>query len=274
MSIDDTRRHPGSVGEALEIHRDRADEVLPTGDPTAIKQLYIELGDLLESAVGDHVESVPLLSFPEIAPVVTELLEGVPGRVLDAGCGPYPTLSLLLGRNRDRRIIALDIGLGIVRLARAYATRSGVRLLGVVGDLEALPFRESTFDAAACEDTIEHLPDDRRGLEELARVIRPSGRLVLTTPNRHRLDVMSKRVKERLRGERSASPSAYFAATTHLREYAWKDMERLVKRTFRITGRGVVDWSGNRRARFASRLVRWRPFRRLSRMVVLVLEPR
>lgn len=274
MSIDDTNRHPRSVGEALEIHRSHADEVLPKADGASIKRLYVELGELLEAAVGDDVEAVPLLSYPEIAPVVAGLLHDKRGLVLDAGCGPYPTLSLILSSRPDRRVVALDIGLGIVRLARAYASKRGIRLLGVVADLEALPFRNGAFDAAACEDTIEHVPDDESAVKEMARVMKPSGRLVLTTPNRIRLDVLSRRFKERLRGRGRSLPSAYFAASTHLREYTWPQLERLVRPWFSVVARAQVPWSGNYRARLANRLVGFHPLRRLGRMVVLSLEPR
>ncbi|MGH7857737.1 MAG: class I SAM-dependent methyltransferase, partial [Candidatus Binatia bacterium] len=269
MSTEDTSQHPLTVAEALEIHAGHADGVLPTADGAAVKRLYVELGGLLEAAVGDDLDAVPLLSYPEIAPVVSDLMEEVHGFVLDAGCGPYPTLSLLLGSRPDKTVVALDIGLGIVRLARAYAAKRGIRLIGVVADIEALPFRNNAFDGAACEDTIEHVPDDARAIRELARVMKSHGRVVLTTPNRIRLDVLSRRLKDRLRGRGRSAPSAYFAASTHLREYTWSQTERLIAPWFRVVVRAQVPWSGNSRARLANWLVRLSPMRLLDRIVVL-----
>ncbi len=262
-----------AVGQALQTHRAQVDDVLASGDAAAIKQLYVDLGDLLQAGAQGMSEAVPVLSFPETGPVVAAIAGRMTGRILDAGCGPNPVVSILLGRRPQATIVGVDIGLGTVRLARAHADSVGVRLLPVVGDLEALPFRDSVFDGSVCEDTIEHLPDDRAGVRELARVIRPGGQLVLATPNRRRLDVLVERWRDRRRGERRP-PSAYFAATSHLREYTWRDLERVVEPAFRVLQRAAVGWTGGWRARLANQLVRRWPGRDVSRVLVLELEPR
>ncbi len=46
-----------------------------------------------------------------------------------------------------------------------------------------LPFSDSQFDAALCFETLEHMPQPGRFLEELYRVLKPHGELLLTTPN-------------------------------------------------------------------------------------------
>ena len=46
-----------------------------------------------------------------------------------------------------------------------------------------LPFGDGTFDTVISCETIEHVPDPYRAVRELARVLRPGGRLFLTTPN-------------------------------------------------------------------------------------------
>jgi SAM-dependent methyltransferase len=265
---------PTTVGEALAIHQAKSERVLAAGNGRAIKDLYVELGTLLESAVGADIGSVPLLSYPEIAPVVADRLRDRTGPMLDAGSGPLPALSLMLGAIAPRcRIVAMDISFGLVRLARTRAAAGGVTLSGVVGDLEALPFRDAAFAGIGCDDTIEHVPDDRTALAELARVLTPSGRLVLTTPNRRRLDVLRRRLSDILRGRR-LPPAAYYAATSHLREYTWRQLLRLVRGRFVIRERTTVDWSGKSAERIASMLVRLRPLSFASRMIVLVLEPK
>src|SRR5439155_6090134 len=110
----------------------------------------------------------------------------------------------------------LDSGLGTVRLARSLGEARGVGLLGVVGDVERLPFREGAFDGILCDDTVEHLPDDRAGVAELVRVLARRGRLVLATPNRHSFDVLRRKAADRLR-RKSLPSSHYFSSNSHLR---------------------------------------------------------
>jgi SAM-dependent methyltransferase len=264
---------PEAVERALETHRAHTDAALASGDEAAIKQLYVELGDLLSDAIGDDASSAPLLSLPETGPVVLSLLDGVTGLLLDAGCGPNPAMSVALARDPSRVVVGMDIGFGIVRVARAVAERSGIRFLGIVADLEALPFRTGSFDGGVCDDTIEHLPNDAQGVKELARVLDAHGRMVIATPNRRSLEVLYRKTRDRLRGNKQPA-NTYYAASSHLREYTWPDLERLVSPVFWIKGRGNVGWAGGRRKRWATRLTGAAPFRRLGRMIVVAVAPR
>lgn len=264
---------PEAVEEALERHREHVAEVLPSGDAAAIKRLYVELGDLLETAVAGAPGDTPVLSLPETAPVVLRLLDGVRGCILDAGCGPNPAVSIALGRDEGRKMVALDIGLGTVRLARAIAERAGVRLLGVVADVEALPFADGVFAGCVCDDTIEHLPNDRAGAAELSRVMTPGGRAVIATPNRHSIEVLWRKSADRVRGRRLPQ-SAYYAASSHLREYTWTGLDRVLRPSFRVLGRASVGWAGGWKRRLATTLTKRPPLRSFSRMIVVAAEPR
>ena len=53
----------------------------------------------------------------------------------------------------------------------------------VLGDALALPFADKTYDTALCIEVIEHIDDDEKALSEIARVLKPDGRGVFTTPN-------------------------------------------------------------------------------------------
>jgi SAM-dependent methyltransferase len=254
-------------------HAREVDEVLGGGDPASIKRLYVNLGSFLEDDYGADVEGVPLLSLPETAPVVLRLLRGVQGALLDAGCGPNPAVAIALALEPGRRVVALDIGAGMVRLAVARAARAGVDLLGVVGDVEALPFRAGAFIGGVCDDTIEHLPDDDRGARELARVLASGGRMVVATPNRHSLGVIRRKLADRLRG-RHRPPSAYYAAESHLREYTWRGLEGVLQPHLVVRDRASVGWSGGWSRRLATRLVSVPGPRWFSRMLVFVVESR
>jgi len=47
-----------------------------------------------------------------------------------------------------------------------------------------LPFKTGIFDQAICSEVLEHLADDRKALQELARVMKPSGQVIITFPHR------------------------------------------------------------------------------------------
>ena len=95
-------------------------------------------------------------------------------RVLDAGCGSGRTLQELANYGQ---VSGIELNADAAELARG-------RGLGevVIGRLEELPWDAGTFDLITCLDVIEHVPDDVTALEELRRVCRPGGRLLVTVP--------------------------------------------------------------------------------------------
>lgn len=254
-------------------HGEHVRRALDAGDARGIKQLYVEMGELLEESYGNDVIHTPLLSLSETVPVVAGLLRDVDGVILDAGCGPYPAASIALARERPRRtIVALDLGVGTVRLARARAEVDGATVLGVVGDLEALPFREGVLDGVVSDDTIEHVPDDRRAVIELLRATRTGAPLVIATPNRHSVTVLARKLRDVLL-RRRVPPAHYYAAESHLREYTRRELDALFHDVALIDRHATVGWSGGGLRRTATALTRVGPFRAFSRMLVVRVRP-
>lgn len=98
-------------------------------------------------------------------------------RFLDAGCGTG--LFSEAAKARGAEVTAMDVGPNL--LARV---QEKCRCQTAVGDVLALPFPDASFDIVLCTEVIEHTPDAATAIGELARVLRPGGTLVLTTPNR------------------------------------------------------------------------------------------
>jgi len=102
--------------------------------------------------------------------------------ILDLGCGSGPVTAAL--RRRGRRVIALDYSLDMLRLAEARLEREGVDPGGLVqGDSEHLPLASASIDAIVCLGVISYVQDYRTVIREIRRVLKPDGRLVLSTRN-------------------------------------------------------------------------------------------
>jgi SAM-dependent methyltransferase len=100
--------------------------------------------------------------------------DALPRRVLEVGCGEGELAGRLV-RELDIELVALDQSARMVALARAAGVDARV------GDVQQLPFPAGSFDVAVAAWMLYHVPDIDRGLAELARVLRPGGRLVAVT---------------------------------------------------------------------------------------------
>jgi SAM-dependent methyltransferase len=101
-------------------------------------------------------------------------------RILDAACGDGRYTRFLLRRaDPDAMLTSFDLSAGM--LSRARARLKSDRVTQVVADITSLPYASDSFDAVVCGWVLEHLPDPRTGLRELARVMRPDGKLLLMT---------------------------------------------------------------------------------------------
>jgi SAM-dependent methyltransferase len=105
----------------------------------------------------------------------------VEGRyALDVGCGTGYGAAVLA--RSARRVLALDLSAESVAFAKENYPAPNVDFL--VSDCRQIPLRAETVDAAVCFEVIEHLTEQKALLEEIRRVLRPDGLLVISTPNR------------------------------------------------------------------------------------------
>jgi len=98
--------------------------------------------------------------------------------VLDAGCGEGYGSAMLA--DAGGTVVGVDLEPDVVE----HATVRYPRVRFQTADLLALPFPDESFDAVVSLQVIEHLQRAREFVSECARVLRPGGLLVLSTPNR------------------------------------------------------------------------------------------
>ncbi len=111
-------------------------------------------------------------------PVVRGLLEGLPaGPVLDAACGTGRHAAYLSAINRE--VIGVDANGAMLARAREKLPGAEFRL----GELTALPVADGEVAGAVCALALSHLPEIGPAIAELARVLRPGGRLVVSNPH-------------------------------------------------------------------------------------------
>ncbi len=100
--------------------------------------------------------------------------------LLDVGSGAGQIARHLLRyADRDAAITCFDLSPEMLRRARQRLKSERPNYLAA--DLSQLPFADASFDCVTCGYVLEHLPDPRDGLRELARVMMPGGRMLLLT---------------------------------------------------------------------------------------------
>lgn len=109
--------------------------------------------------------------------LLAELAEGGPDRcVVDLGAGSGATLAAVAARHPAARLVAIDRQpAALARLRRAVPTAAAV-----LADLrDGVPCRDGSVDRLVSHNVLESLPDRGAFLTEVARTLRPRGRLVL-----------------------------------------------------------------------------------------------
>ena len=100
-----------------------------------------------------------------------------PERALDVGCGPGDFIVRLAERFPRASITGVDLEEAHLERARARCAPLGERVRLLRGDALALDFPDGHFDLAVSRHVLQALPDARRALSEMARVLHPGGRL-------------------------------------------------------------------------------------------------
>lgn len=132
-------------------------------------------------------------------------------RVLDIACGDGFGTDIIAAR--DVTITGADIVEEVIESAKQIRLKRD-NMNFEVQDVLNLTYADSTFDVILSMETIEHIPDEDRYLEETRRVLKAGGRLILSTPQN--------------------SFGAVPFNGIHLKEYSLDELKRLVSKYFEI----------------------------------------
>ncbi|MCI5058783.1 MAG: class I SAM-dependent methyltransferase [Flavobacteriales bacterium] len=107
--------------------------------------------------------------------LLTEDLKGK--KILDAGCGTGWFSKGASDRGAD--VTSMDLGEGLLKQVekKCKSTR-------VVGSILEMPFEDNSFDVVVSSEVIEHIPEPLKAIDEIYRVLKPGGIVILSTPNR------------------------------------------------------------------------------------------
>lgn len=154
--------------------------------------------------------------------------EAAPSRVLEVGCG-WGEFAEAVRSELGAEVVAVD------QSERMVALTAERGIDARLGDVQALLFEDASFDCAVANWMLYHVADLDRGLAELARVLRPGGRLVATTNGLRHLGELWDLVGR----DRSSEPERFFAESgerslrAHFPRVERRDLSRPV--TFRDT---------------------------------------
>ena len=112
--------------------------------------------------------------------LILRMLAPEPGElILDAGCGTGIFTEDII--ETGARVVGLELAFDMLR--RAVTKCSGQTFHSVIGDIQRLPFADASFNKAISITAIEFIQDARRAVEELFRVTKPGGCIVVATLN-------------------------------------------------------------------------------------------
>ncbi len=205
----------------------------------AVEQDWLKKERRVYSTIDSHVTADALKSKIQSQRIYAALeMIGKAGWVLDVGANDCYITKML--EEQGNEAIAIDFP--------EVLAKSPVHVSKIGANANFLPFPTDSFDAVFLGELIEHIVELDPFIQELRRVLKPQGKLVITTPNVTRL----RNRLELLRGQHTMGWFQHLEPIRHVRYYTHFTLaDYLGKMGFepRRLGRGeseggVPDWSG------------------------------
>ena len=132
--------------------------------------------------------------------------------ILDVACGEGYGAAMVA--ETAYKVVGVDLSIDVIQQAKNNY-RHHANLQFVTASCECLPFSDASFDFAISFETIEHIEKQKEFISELARVLRPDGILILSSPNK-----------------RLYSDAHDYHNEFHVRELYRNELEELLHETF------------------------------------------
>lgn len=163
----------------------------PLGFPVFVPASHLDSSNEYKEgdpySVAEHIES-PFhtcrrqTTLDMLASVLPEGGAGV--RVLDLGCGEGHITEAIRAQWPRAEVCGFDYSVSAIEIAR----RRYPLIDFAVADAYALPYASASIDATVMNNLWEHLPDPVRLLEQIRRVLKPGGHVIVSTPSRYRFE--------------------------------------------------------------------------------------
>jgi len=141
------------------------------------------------------------------------------GLTLDIACGTGYGCKILSNKGNIPEIIGVDISREAISFACANYKTAEIEF--VIGDAVNLPFSKEKFDYVVCFETLEHIKTPEKMLQELRRILKSNGLLIISTPNR-KLTSPGKSIRDQ--------PDNPY----HIVEYSTNEFIRLLSKYFEV----------------------------------------
>lgn len=122
------------------------------------------------------------MSQPALAAYRNRIVRGASGRVLEIGIGSG--LNLPFYGTEVERIVGLDPSPKLLQMARAAARDRALPLELIEGSAQAIPLDDRSIDTVVTTWTLCSVPEARRALQDMRRVLKPGGRLLFVEHGR------------------------------------------------------------------------------------------
>lgn len=189
--------------------------------------------DVIDERLEELLSNVGDMSLKRRARKIIRGLNPKDGdEVIDLGCGDGFYLHLLGSLPLKLKLLGFEYDNIVLKNAKKNLKNKKVKFLW--GDIQRMPFNDNSLKKVILTEVLEHIPDDRKALTEIYRVLKPNGIILITVPN-WRFPFLWDPINWVLQNIFGIhiGGTGFFAGiwARHLRLYKRDDLVRLIKKT-------------------------------------------